>query len=197
MAVQVSQGGRRALSANHVGVDPFKDVGGGVHPPLIIRGARQSDARAMAAVRREAIISKTGTHYLQSIVDAWVADGSADREMRYERLIADSKIISLVAEVDDDLLGFGLASPANSELLALYTRPNSVGRVGCALLSRIEQQVFETADTMRCIAAKNAVAFYEANGYRSRGPVDYIDRSNAAIPCMEMEKRRHAPRSKG
>jgi hypothetical protein len=99
-------------------------------------------------------------------------------------------VISFVAEANDVLLGFACARPTTEELISIYVRPNLVGRVGHVLLSRIEQETFETTSTIRCVAAFNAVAFYEANGYIVRRPVEYDDGSSVRVPCMEMEKRR-------
>src|SRR5580658_682508 len=102
---------------------------------MSIRAARSSDATNMMVVRREAILAKAWGYYEESTVEAWAVDGEAGRVARYAQQIADPKLIVLVAESGDDVLGFVVADPVTSELCAIYVKPNDSGRVGCALLA--------------------------------------------------------------
>jgi hypothetical protein len=74
----------------------------------------------MTVVRRDAIRSKAGSHYNQSVVDHWVVDGETDREERYERQIADPEVLSFVAELADALIGFAFVRPSTEELMSIY-----------------------------------------------------------------------------
>ena len=159
-------------------------------PGLTIRPARPSDATAMVQVRRASIVSKALGSYEQATVDAWVADSAPERAVRYTRDIADPECIVLVAEATDEVIGFAMAAPAKGELRALYVRSNRIGRVGRALLSELEKRAFETTEVLTCLAALNAVEFYESNGYVRVGSAPYIDSRGAEVPCLLMQKRR-------
>jgi L-amino acid N-acyltransferase YncA len=81
---------------------------------LKIRRAVRNDARDILLVRREAILSKAARHYDRATLNAWAA-----REpplARAEQEIIDPALIVLVAEAEDHIIGFVLASPTNNEL---------------------------------------------------------------------------------
>lgn len=158
---------------------------------LTIRPAGRDDAAEILRARRDAILSKAGTHYDQAAVAAWVGTDTADRLARIEREIADPAMIVLVAEAGDDLIGFAMAIPAQQELRALYARPNTVGRVGRALLAELEAQAFETAECLVCDASLNAQRFYAANGYVDEGRKDHVSIPGGVVSgVVQMRKRR-------
>jgi len=158
---------------------------------LKIRLAARDDGTEIIRVRREAILSKAGTHYDQAAVAAWVGTDTADRLARIEREISDPGMIILVAEAGDVTIGFAMAIPAQNELRALYVRPNPVGQVGCALLAALEAQAFETAEFLVCDASLNAQRFYAANGYGEEGRKDHVSIPGGVVSGMvQMRKRR-------
>jgi len=161
---------------------------------LEIRTARLNDATAMMQVRREAVLSKALSHYQQPILDAWVAV-TPDRVARFKQEIADPEFLVLVAEAGSAIIGFTKAILSKGEMRAIYVKPNSIGRVGHALLSQLEKHAFKTAEALDCVAALNAVQFYTAHGYIGQGPIDYVDSSGARFPCIEMKKLRPNPLS--
>ena len=148
----------------------------------------------MVQVRREAILAKARGPYQQETVDAWAAEGAPDRAERYAQDIADPEHIVLVAEAGDEIIGFAMAVPAREELSAVYVKPNSLGRVGRALLLQLETHAFRTAEALSCVAALSAVPFYESNGYSAEGAIDYVDSSGTGIPCVQMKKSRPTPK---
>jgi hypothetical protein len=155
---------------------------------LTIRAARATDAPAMAEVRREAILSKGPLHYQRSIVDTWVAEAAPERVARYAQQIADPEYIVHVAETGSDLIGFAICHPANAELSAIYVKPNTIGRVGRALLSQLETCAFQVTDALTIVASLNAVQFYTENGYVDGGPMYYVDSTGSRVPCRSMRK---------
>jgi len=158
---------------------------------LTIRPAAPSDAAAIMGVRREAILSKAGTHYDPAGVTAWLGTDTRDRLVRIEREIADPAMIVLVAEAGDDLIGFAMAVPAQHELRALYVRPNPIGQVGRALLAALEAQAFEAADFLVCDASLNAEHFYAANGYVEESRKDHVSIPGGVVSGMvQMRKPR-------
>jgi hypothetical protein len=115
-----------------------------------------------------------------------------DRVARLERQIADPGFIVLIAEVGDEIAGFGAAVPADEQFRALYVKPNGFGRVGWALLGELEKRAFAAAEVLTCDASLNAVAFYRANGYTEQARVEHVLKSGASVPCVRMKKVRPA-----
>jgi Acetyltransferase (GNAT) domain len=144
----------------------------------------------MTLTRRAAILAKGCGYYEQPMVDAWVADGAAERVQRYEQQIADPELITLIAESGDDVLGFVIADPVNSELCTIYVKPNDSGRVGRALLAEAEMLAFRTSDRLTLVASLNAVQFYAENGYVDEGQVHWQSHDGSRSPCRKMRKER-------
>jgi hypothetical protein len=95
-----------------------------------IRAACSSDVTDMMLSRREAILAKGHGYYEQSTIEAWAVDRAVERVPRYLQQISDRDLIVLIAEKDDDVLGFVIADPVNSELCAIYVKPNDSGARG-------------------------------------------------------------------
>jgi hypothetical protein len=68
----------------------------------------------------------------------------------------------LVAEADDEIIGFAMANPSKNELLAVYIKPNSIGNVGHALLTEVENRAFRVGEFLTCDASLNAEGFYSS-----------------------------------
>ncbi|HMD70259.1 MAG TPA: GNAT family N-acetyltransferase [Bryobacteraceae bacterium] len=151
----------------------------------------------MLRVHREAILSKAAGHYPQTTLDAWALGVTPDRVARAERQIADPEFIVLVAEAGDELIGYGVAIRSQGQLRGLYVKPNTISRVGSALLSELEKLVFRTAEFLTCDASLNAVGFYRAHGYAELGRTDHVLMSGANVPCMRMKKDRPAKGARG
>jgi GNAT superfamily N-acetyltransferase len=156
-----------------------------------IRIATRGDATAMTQARREAILSKAPTHYDQALVTDWAdATNFHDRVRQIEQQIADPGRIVLVAEAGGAMLGFAVADLQNSELEALYTRPNDIGGVGRALLAALEQRAFATIPFLACDASLNAEGFYQANGYKEEARRDFVTRGGLVSRVVRMKKLR-------
>ena len=162
-----------------------------------IRAASSSDAMDMMVSRREAILAKGCGYYEQSTIEAWAVDGAVERVPRYVQQIVDPDFIVLVAEKDDDVLGFVIADPVNSALSAIYVKPNGSGRVGCALLAEAEMLAFRRTNTLMRVASLNAVQFYADNGYVDQGPIDWQSYDGSRSPCRKMRKDRPIVNAEG
>jgi hypothetical protein len=160
---------------------------------LEIRRAVPNDAAAIVRVRREAILSKAKTHYDLIILNDWAdAMDASERVARIERKISDPASIVLVAEAGDEIIGFAIADLSNSELQALYTRSNPIGKVGQVLLAALEQLAFETVPFLGCDASLNAERFYKANGYTEECRKDYVSRPGGVVSRV-VQMRKHRP----
>jgi len=106
---------------------------------LKIRAARVNDSVALLQVRREAISSKAPSHYGQSTLAAWVVEGSSDRVTSFEKAIADPETVTIVAEDDNEVIGFAIAVPAECKLRAIYVKPNQIRRLHkCRRIRRLQ-----------------------------------------------------------
>jgi len=159
-----------------------------------IRPAVRSDAAAIVSVRQEAIFSKASAHYAPGILDAWAASAMPDREARVELQIADPGFVVLVAETGEEIIGYAIATPARSELRAVYVKPNPIGRVGRALLEAIEQRAFNSGtEFLVCSASLSGEAFYKFNGYTEDHRGHYRMRNGDLMDCVFMRKKLAPP----
>lgn len=157
---------------------------------LKIRPAITSDAPAIAALHREAVLAKGISHYPEDTLNDWSPVPTPERISRLASQIAHPGLIVLVAVANDEILGFTLVDIANNELGAVYVKPNMVGNVGSALLAEIEKRAFPLCEFLTCDASLNAERFYKRNGYVEERRGDHVLRSGKKIACIHMRKRR-------
>jgi hypothetical protein len=138
-------------------------------------------------VRREAILTRAGSHYDPVILNDWADAADAGR---IARRITDPDFRTLVAEVGGEIIGFAMAALSKGELLALYARPNQIGHIGRDLLAAIEPLVFQTTTLLVCEASLNAEGFYKANGYTAEVAKDFVTSSGVLSCVVPMKKRR-------
>ena len=152
-----------------------------------IRAAVSGDVTAILQVRREAILTRAGSHYDPVILNDWADAADAGR---IARRITDPDFRTLVAEVGGEIIGFAMAALSKGELLALYARPNQIGHIGRDLLAAIEPLVFQTTTLLVCEASLNAEGFYKANGYTAEVAKDFVTSSGVLSCVVPMKKRR-------
>ncbi|SEK35095.1 Acetyltransferase, GNAT family [Stigmatella aurantiaca] len=99
----------------------------------------------------------------------------------------------LVAEWEDELVGFGQLDPVRGELEALYVAPETVGHgVGSALLSALEALAWGAqARTLNLDASLNAESFYRARGYVPLHAARRVLTPEVQLVCTRMQK--HGP----
>lgn len=149
----------------------------------------------MMRVHREAVFAKAAGHYSRAILEAWAPGVTSDRVARVAQEITDPDFIVLVAEAAGAIIGFAMAIPLKGELRAAYVEPNPIGKVGRALLAKIERLAFARADRLACDASLNAEEFYKANGYCAECGTDHVLASGIAVACVRISKRRPADHS--
>jgi hypothetical protein len=160
---------------------------------LEIRRAVPGEATAIVRVRREAILTKAKTHYDPAILNDWAdAVDASERVARIGRKISDPLSIVLVAEAGDEIIGFAIADLSHSELQALYTKSNPIGKVGQVLLAALEQLAFEAVPFLGCDASLNAEGFYKANGYAEECRKDHVSRPGGVVSRV-VQMRKHRP----
>jgi putative acetyltransferase len=138
-----------------------------------VREAKPADAEAIRDVHYTSIVELGPEAYSQRQVDAW-AQGC--ESARYADTISDEKSAMFVAETDDTVVGFGtltLAAPdeyeadPDAEIAAVYVHPDAAQEgVGTRLYGTLEQRARQQGvGTLGLWASRNAVPFYESQGY--------------------------------
>ena len=131
-----------------------------------IRRAAAADEKALASVRRSAILALAGPAMSMEHAARWAGRPATDRIARAIRehdvwVAVDETTIGWV-EVDKD------------RVAALYVSPSCARRgIGSALLVRAETAISSSGHAMvRLESSPNALGFYLARGYVRCGPPD-------------------------
>jgi len=138
---------------------------------VVVREAGSDDASRMRAVHLDAIEALGGQAYSDEQVAAWAHDRDPA-----EYPVEIKGTYAVVAETDDRLVGFGwmrpdaegLVAPVDGELTALYVDPSVTRRgVGTRLCTELESEARRRGvESLGLWASRNAVPFYETQGYR-------------------------------
>lgn len=156
--------------------------------PVRVRQATATDNLDVVSVKRAAIRAEAGDAYSAEQIAAWTP-GAAEFE-DYEAALGSDQYLVLVAENDEQVVGFGVLDVESGSLLALYIEPDERGTgIGSTLLGHIETSArMNGADTLDLLASRNAVGFYEDNGYeRSRTVEREIDGECLEFVAMAAE----------
>jgi GNAT superfamily N-acetyltransferase len=157
---------------------------------VMIRSARASDAEAICAVHHASIRALCSAAYTEQQLGAWLA---CLEPPVYRALLSTRRMI--VFEQDGGLLGFGAHDPALGFVHATYVSPTTARQgVGTSLLRDME--IYTEASVLQLHATLNAVAFYEARGYRRGELASNRLPSGVELPCVCMSKPL-APRGHG
>ncbi|MDC0714078.1 GNAT family N-acetyltransferase [Stigmatella sp. ncwal1] len=153
---------------------------------LNLRAASAGDQHALWRLHTRSITSLCQGAYSSHELRTWV------ELLRPEAYLpADPPRTVLVAEQEDQLVGFGQLDPVRGELEALYVSPDTVGLgVGSALLSALETLAWRAnVRAMTLDASLNAEPFYRARGYVPLHAARRILTSEVHLVCTRMQKR--------
>lgn len=138
-----------------------------------VREAKPTDSEVVRSVHSDSIRGLGTEAYSEEQVAAWARGcESAD----YAAAIEADELAYVVAEIEDDVVGFGsleLGPPdgyeadADAEVTGVYVHP-SVARegVGTRIYEELERRArARDVRTLGLTASRNAVPFYEAHGY--------------------------------
>jgi GNAT superfamily N-acetyltransferase len=149
-----------------------------------IRRARPGEAAAVTGVMRAAVRGQRG-RYPAAVLAAW---GSLPALYHRWAMGAGGERY-LVAARGVRLLGY--AAWRGGEVTALFVRPGEAGRgLGARLLARVEAAARAAgARRLTVVAARGAVRFYLAQGWRAGRPVRSPLPGGGVLPAMRMWKR--------
>lgn len=139
--------------------------------PLIIRPARLGDALAIAALHHVSVHALAAPFYPREVLMHWSPPVTlAGAERRYRESQEDGGL-TLLAERNGALAGFGVVVPEAGEIAACYVAPEASRQgVGKALLNAMESTVVaHGVHDLRVRASLNAKSFYSAFGYHVSG----------------------------
>jgi putative acetyltransferase len=150
-----------------------------------VRRATREDLPRVAALHKASILQLCAAHYTALELSRWT---DALRHDGYAALLASREF--LVAEEDDEILGFGVIDLGDSLINATYVRPDAAGRgVGRRLIEEMEGIAIQNgASRLRLRSTLNAVPFYERLGFvRQKAAFNRLP-TGIELPCILMTK---------
>ncbi|WP_162651258.1 GNAT family N-acetyltransferase [Lentilitoribacter sp. Alg239-R112] len=153
----------------------------------LIRLAVAADAPAMEAVRYEAIRSIDAAFYSASELEEWVGD----RKSYLEKLaICKPHILRVVAERDQEIIGFGEMSTATGLVSGCFVKTTARGiGLGQKIIAAMEARARDIGvEFLQLEASRNAKIFYLSCGFRNAN-CDEITISNPRHSLCSMMRK--------
>lgn len=143
---------------------------------VTLRPAEPTNAPALLAIRRAAILELSGPTLTPKQAHAWAEHAAPDRG---ETAIRDNDV--WIAETDTTIAGW--VEIESDCIRSLYVRPTCAGAgLGSALLRHAEDRVTKVGHAVvHLVASPNAEAFYGRRGYAPAG----ILTDKGAIPMRK------------
>lgn len=162
-----------------------------------VRTATPEDTTEIARVHTVALREQGTDHYDEGQLDALAPTDAGPEDVR-DNVLGDDRY-TVVAEADDEVIGFGGVRLDDGSLLGIFVDPEYGGRgVGAAIIDAVEAHAREAGlETLSVFAALNAAGFYEACGFervgrrdaRGReGPIGTYESGDEELPAIEMRK---------
>lgn len=166
-----------------------------------IRRAQPDDARGILEAHRSAVHELAADAYDESSLEAWSPPVDEERiEGFVETSFEGEKDADLFVAVEgkgaeERVLGFSAVYPGEQDLRAVYVRPDAARRgLGTALLRQAEWAAAQKgAERLELDASRNAVDFYEKQGYERVGCETHEFEDGVEIECVRMEKELPGP----
>lgn len=154
------------------------------------RFAVSEDAKAMARIHTEAIHAAGPPYYSDEVVTEWANPDLETVIAQIADCILNKGMLAIVARIDREITGYGLANLTKCYMGAIYVAPERMGGgVGSGILLRLEQEaVNRGVDHFYLDASLNSETFYRKNGYRVIERGSHTLQSGAQMICVKMEK---------
>jgi putative acetyltransferase len=160
-----------------------------------VREAVAEDAQQICDVHLSSIEELGKQSYTEEQVAAWAHDRDPE-----EYPIESEDTYFVVAEDVTDVVGFGWMKPeageylqteVEGEITAIYVHPSAARNgVGSRIYSELERKALQQdIESIGVWASRNAVLFYEAQGYERVGEQSYAYQDGIELTLVEMRKR--------
>jgi len=142
----------------------------------------------MAALHYAAVHALTA-FYPPDVLDRWAPPVNPDRALELYRVGAAAGDLQLVAEKDDRIVGFVIASIEAGELHACYIAPSAGGQgIGRRLVSAVESAARDHGQHLDVRSSVNAEPFYTALGFVRTGAGHSRFDDGTQMPVIFMRK---------
>ncbi|WP_049998585.1 GNAT family N-acetyltransferase [Halococcus sediminicola] len=153
-----------------------------------IRHGREGDSAGISKAHVASIQGIEGAAYSEEELALWAAGASSATYA-----INDPKVVFLIAEANDEIVGLAEASFEGVELNKLYVDPTYQNQGIATMLSdEIDTRVRSHGiDSLYVEASMNATPFYERIGYEQIGAHQksiVVDAASADMKMIDMEK---------
>jgi hypothetical protein len=153
---------------------------------MIIRHAIESDILSIIETRRIAILEKACSHYDHAMVVLW-ADEDNNRAEKLKQQICGNEWVTLIAEINNSVVGFGQINPKENIFGALYVRKNTYGKIGKRLLRELLRYAKKYGTKfLEMEASTNAEAFYLEAKFKTLERNKHVMASGGEMPCVKM-----------
>lgn len=151
------------------------------------------DARKNFEIRYRAIHEIAFNDYAENILNSWGRLCSeaelTKREQRFNLRVEQRENVNVVAEIDNQIVGFGEISLSHSELTALYVNPDFKRQgVGTAIIENLKYRAKEAGITdLTLHSSLTAVPFYERNRFRQVKHSTHRLATGESMACVIMK----------
>ena len=162
----------------------------GLEAQLIVRPTRLADALDIA-VLHHAAVHRLGTGFYDTeILGRWAPPVTLERAERRYRETQASGGVTLVAERQGEIAGFGMFEAAAGRISACYVAPDLARKgIGKALVAAMEAAMAaERAPVIHVRASRNARSFYTALDYRVSGRGEHLFEDGTRMVVVHLEK---------
>jgi putative acetyltransferase len=158
---------------------------------VTVRFAEAGDVSAILAAHRAAVLNTASTSYSDDVLRGWAPPLDPERIQQMSENIAARDQVTLVTEVDHQVVGFGVIIPLESELRALYVHSDYGSRgVGGAIICELERLAKDRGLKLLWLAGSlNAESFYARRGYEVVRTGEHTLQSGVRMPCRYMRKK--------
>jgi N-acetylglutamate synthase-like GNAT family acetyltransferase len=150
-----------------------------------IRRARLEDCEKILKTREASLSTLCSNHYTAEQIAAWIG-----RRQLHDYRLAVQNALALVAEKDQEIIGFAEMDLISGMIHALYVHPACIGHgVGRALLSALEDEARSAG--LRRVHLKttlNSVAFFQGRGFLPLRDANQESADGTPLPCVELQK---------
>jgi ribosomal protein S18 acetylase RimI-like enzyme len=147
-----------------------------------IRQLQPEDSETILELQASSLRTLTSGYNSQQIESLVRSQASA-------RLAKDE--IGIVAEYQDEIIGFASILIYQSRISGVYVHPNFMRQgIGTKLLAAVEEiAVNQMHKVMHVTASLPAVNFYQARGYQLINKSGFYSENTSWIPCINLQKR--------